>query len=101
MAIESIASFGVPAQSAGAAGVAKANPGGSAAFGQLVQDLLAGEATANRAADNAVQAMAAGKAESLHAVTLAVAQADLQFRLVLELRNRLTEAYQEVTRMQV
>jgi flagellar hook-basal body complex protein FliE len=32
---------------------------------------------------------------------LAVAQADLSFRLILELRNRLADAFQEVTRMQV
>jgi len=32
---------------------------------------------------------------------LAVAQADLAFRTVLEVRNKLLEAYQEVTRMQV
>jgi flagellar hook-basal body complex protein FliE len=32
---------------------------------------------------------------------LAVAQADLSFRLILELRNRLSEAYQEIMRMQV
>jgi flagellar hook-basal body complex protein FliE len=34
-------------------------------------------------------------------VALAVAQADLSFRLALEVRNRLLDAYQEVSRMQV
>jgi flagellar hook-basal body complex protein FliE len=32
---------------------------------------------------------------------LAVSQADLSFRMILEIRNRLTEAYQEIMRMQV
>ena len=34
-------------------------------------------------------------------VMLSVAKADLLFRLVLEIRNRLTDAYQEIERMQV
>jgi flagellar hook-basal body complex protein FliE len=32
---------------------------------------------------------------------LEVAKADLAFRLVLEIRNRLTEAYQQIMQMQV
>jgi flagellar hook-basal body complex protein FliE len=76
-------------------------PSGGAAFGGMLEDLLSGEAVASAKADHAIQALAAGKAEGMHTVTLAVAQADLQFRLILELRNRLTEAHQEVMRMQV
>ena len=101
MSVASIASLGMPAGASPATGAGKSQGAGSAAFGQLVQDILSGEASANRTADDAVKALASGKAESLHQVGLAVAQADLQFRLVLELRNRFTEAYQEVMRMQV
>ena len=79
---------------------APAAPGGQA-FGALVDQLLAGQAQASKSADQAVQALATGQADNLHAVSLAVAQADLSFRLVLELRNRVTEAYQDVMRMQV
>jgi flagellar hook-basal body complex protein FliE len=80
---------------------AEAAPGGSAAFGRLVDDLLVGHATQHATADQAVQNLATGRADNLHEVSLAVAQADLSFRLLLELRNRATEAYQEVMRMQV
>jgi flagellar hook-basal body complex protein FliE len=71
------------------------------AFGGLVDQLLTGQARAEATAGQAVQALATGQAESMHGVSLAVAQADLSFRLILELRNRVTEAYQEVMRMQV
>lgn len=74
-------------------------PGGG--FGRVLQGVLGENAQATAAADDAVQALATGQAQDLHTVSLAVARADLSFRLALELRNRLTDAYQEVMRMQV
>jgi flagellar hook-basal body complex protein FliE len=74
-------------------------PGGG--FGQVLQGVLGENAQATTAAAAAVQALATGQAQDLHTVSLAVARADLSFRLVLELRNRMAEAYQEVMRMQV
>ena len=41
------------------------------------------------------------RAQGVHRVLLDVAKADLAFRLALEVRNRLTEAYQEIMRMQM
>ncbi len=79
--------------------VAGASTGGT--FQQLLSQVLSSSAETNAKADQAIQALATGQADDLHTVTLAVAQADLAFRMLLELRNRLTEAYQEVMRMQV
>ena len=42
-----------------------------------------------------------GQTDNLHSVMLAVAKADLSFRTILEVRNRLTDAFQEIMRMQV
>jgi flagellar hook-basal body complex protein FliE len=78
---------------------AEAQPPG--AFAGVLNSLLAGHAQANAAADAAVRDLATGNAQDLHTVSLAVAQADLSFRLILEMRNRLADAFQEVTRMQV
>ena len=74
---------------------------GGKVFGELVEQVLAGQARSDVAANKAIESLATGQADNLHSVSLAVAQADLSFRLVLELRNRITEAYQEVMRMQV
>lgn len=73
----------------------------SSGFSAVLNGLLDGNRQANAAADDAVRALATGEAQDLHTVSLAVAQADLSFRLILELRNRLADALQEVTRMQV
>jgi flagellar hook-basal body complex protein FliE len=75
--------------------------GGKEAFGQLLQDALGGAAQANLQAEQAIQALASGQVDGLHHLSLAVARADLNFRFILEVRNRLTEAYQEVMRMQI
>ncbi len=73
----------------------------SVPFAGVLNGLLANNAAANASADAAVRDLATGDAQDLHTVTLAVAQADMSFRLILELRNRLADALQEVTRMSV
>lgn len=75
--------------------------GATSGFGAVLNGLLDGNRQANCAADAAIRDLATGDAQDLHTVSLAVAQADLSFRLILELRNRLADALQEVTRMQV
>ncbi len=79
--------------------VGSTNPAGG--FGQVLASLVNNNTQANAAADAAVTDLVTGQSQDLHTVAAAVAQADLSFRLVLELRNRLTEAFQEVSRMQV
>jgi flagellar hook-basal body complex protein FliE len=78
-------------------------PGGQAAngFARVLGQVL-GDASASEAqAAHAIQDLATGAAEDVHTAALAVAKADLSFRLALELRNRLQDAFQQVTQMQV
>ena len=52
-------------------------------------------------ADESVAELAAGRASNIHEVVVNVAKADLSFKLLLELRNKLVEAYQKTMNMQV
>jgi flagellar hook-basal body complex protein FliE len=70
-------------------------------FTKVVEQFLTDVNSQQTQADQLVQQMATGRVENLHDVMLAVAKADLSFRTVLEVRNRLAEAYQEIMRMQV
>jgi flagellar hook-basal body complex protein FliE len=70
-------------------------------FGRIVAQLLDNVAAPARSAEQAVNDLAVGKTDNLHGVLLAVAQADLAFRIALEIRNKLMDAYQEIQRMQV
>jgi flagellar hook-basal body complex protein FliE len=52
-------------------------------------------------ANQAVQNFLSGGDEELHSVALAAQRADLQFNLMLQVRNKAVSAYQEVMRMQL
>jgi len=52
-------------------------------------------------ADGQMEEFAVGKRSDLHEVVLATEKADLSFKLLLQVRNKLLEAYQEIMRMQV
>jgi flagellar hook-basal body complex protein FliE len=45
--------------------------------------------------------IASGKSENLHETMIAATQAEISFNLMVQLRNRALEAYQEVMRMPV
>ena len=52
-------------------------------------------------ADLMAQDVATGKSENLHETMLAITQAELSFNLMVQVRNKALEAYQEIMRMPV
>ena len=72
-----------------------------ASFQNTIRGLLEKANKPHVDAEVAFSELITGKTDNLHNVVLSVAKADMSFRLLLELRNRLTEAYQEIMRMQV
>ncbi len=70
-------------------------------FGQTVSRLIGQVNDLQVLADGEIQELANGRTDNLHGVVLAVAQADLSFHMLLEIRNRLIDTYQELMRMQV
>ena len=51
--------------------------------------------------DDMVESMVRGEVTEVHDVTIAAKEAQLAFELLLEVRNKLLEGYQELMRMQV
>lgn len=80
---------------------ASASEAGGASFANVMDQLLGSAVQSDQRAEAAVRDLAAGQTDNLHGVLLQVAQADLSFRLILEIRNRLSDAYQEIMKMQV
>ena len=78
------------------------SPGkGETSFAQVISGLLQDANAQQLQSDHALQQLVTGETDNVHNVVLAVAKADLSFRLVLEIRNRLIDSYQEIMRMQV
>ena len=53
------------------------------------------------ASQGAIDQMLDGNLDNVHGVVLEATKAELSFRMMLEVRNRLTEQYQDIMRMQV
>ena len=52
-------------------------------------------------ADKAITDLAAGKGDDIQGTILAMEKADVSFKLMMEVRNKLVSAYQEVMRTSV
>lgn len=70
-------------------------------FSQLISHLMNDANVQQVQSDKAVEGLVKGETNNVHDVVLSVAKADLSFRLMLEVRNRLLDSYQEIMRMQV
>lgn len=53
------------------------------------------------AADKKIEEFATSKEKDLHGTMIAMQKADVSLRLLLQVRSKLTSAYQEITRMQL
>lgn len=84
----------------GPAPQAESTGGAARGFTRTLEGLLGQAAEQNVRSQHAILDMALGKTTDMHHVVLEVAKADLAFRLLLEVRNRLSDAYQEVMKMQ-
>jgi len=51
--------------------------------------------------DRAMQELHAGGSKNLHEVMVAMEKADISMRLMVSMRNKVVDAYQEIMRMQV
>jgi flagellar hook-basal body complex protein FliE len=54
-----------------------------------------------KTADQKVQEFALGQSQDLHDVVVASEKADISLRFLLQVRNKMLEAYQEMMRMQM
>lgn len=52
-------------------------------------------------ADQAINNVELGNSGSIHEAVVALEKADLSFRTMMQVRNKIIEAYQEIMRMQV
>lgn len=68
-------------------------------FNALLGRTLGVVDAAQKQADEGVQAFVAGETEDLHEIMIQLEQAQVGLQLMIEIRNRIVETYQELMRM--
>ena len=97
--ISAIYSPGVPLPPQAQSGVGRSNS--ELPFADLLQTLVNDANNQQAQVGENLKQLVAGETDSIHDIVLTASQADLAFRLVMEIRDRLIASYQEVMRMQV
>jgi len=74
---------------------------GASSFSSLVASGLQQVTDQLQASQVDLQQLAAGEVQNLHQVMIRMEESRLSFQLMVQVRNRLLESYQEIMRMQV
>ncbi|OHB84487.1 MAG: flagellar hook-basal body complex protein FliE [Planctomycetes bacterium RBG_16_64_12] len=89
--------FALPAPSLGKMEAAQ----GTQSFKDVLMSSIQEVNSMQQAADRAVEAISSGEEISPAEVLTAVQKADIAFRLLMQIRNKLVQAYQEVQNIRV
>jgi flagellar hook-basal body complex protein FliE len=73
----------------------------SATIGKSFSRLLEQANQQQLSVDRSVEDIAGGGSTSLHNVVISATKADLTFRMLIEMRNKLVESWHEIMRMQI
>jgi flagellar hook-basal body complex protein FliE len=78
-----------------------AAPASGGDFSNILQGAIAQVEGASNNANQSVQQFLSGDGEDLHSTVLSVQRASLEFDMLMQVRNKVVLAYQEVMRMQM
>ena len=73
---------------------------GGSDFLETLKDSLEQAQNLQGDADQKVSDLVRGQGEDVHSAMIAVEKADLSFQLVMQVRNKIVQAYQQVSTMQ-
>lgn len=73
----------------------------TASFGKMLDGLIGNVVAKDDVADSATRSVLLGDGTQLHQAVIAGAESDIAFSLMMEVRNKLLESYQELMRMQI
>ena len=69
-------------------------------FRDLLSGLVQQVDSLQKEADASIQGLATGETTDIHDVTVKMEEAGIAFELMMEIRNKLIEAYQQIVKMQ-
>ncbi len=82
-------------------GVGSAGTAGASGFVDTLKSAIGKVNDTQLEAGRAVEALMTGDTQDIHRTMVALQQADVSFQLMMQIRNKLVAAYEEIQRMQV
>lgn len=73
----------------------------AAGFADTLSKIIKETNEQQMAADRAIEKLNTGEGKNIHDVMISMEKADISMRLLVQMRNKIVEAYQEIMRMQV
>ena len=89
----------LPLEGTQATNAPKTNADGD--FGKVLNNAIDKLNQAEIKSDETMQGFLVGEVQDIHQVTVAMQEAKLTMQLAVEVRNKIVEAYQEISRMQL
>lgn len=80
---------------------AKAQKPGTASFSEVLKDSIDKVGQLEKEASAQTEKLATMETQDVHNTMIAVQKADLSFQLMMQIRNKIIDAYQEIMRIQV
>ncbi|NLT66388.1 MAG: flagellar hook-basal body complex protein FliE [Acidobacteria bacterium] len=74
---------------------------GGTAFGEILKDAISTVDQLQKDSDQEIQKLMSGESRDLHTTVIAMQKADLSFQMMMQVRNKIVQAYQEIIRMPV
>jgi len=74
---------------------------GDTKFGAVLKDAISTVNELQKRSDQEIQKLMTGESEDLHNTVIAMQKADLSFQMMMQVRNKIVQAYQEIVRMQI
>ncbi len=95
--------IGAKGAATGFEGVGRSSHGSASggAFAESLKGALAQVNDAQLQANQAVDALVTGRTENIHDAMIALQKADVSFQLMMQVRNKLVSAYEEIQRIQI
>lgn len=82
-------------------GKAKKSDDAGGSFSKILKNSIEEINQLQSEADRSIEHLVAGNTKNLHETMIALEKADISFRLMMEVRNKIIEAYHEIMRMPV
>jgi flagellar hook-basal body complex protein FliE len=70
-------------------------------FGDVLREAISTTNDLQKQSNQEIQKLITGETQDLHATMIAVQKADLSFQMMMQVRNKLVNAYQEIMRTQI